>query len=328
MRYVVVGAGAVGSSIGGRLYAGGHEVVLVARGAHGAALRAGGLTLVTPRERLRLPVAVAERPDEVDLRVDDALILAVKSQDTIAALDVWAARPVGGVTAGERLPVVCAQNGVANERMALRRFRNVYGMCVILPSTHLRPGEVIAPGDPYTGQLTLGRYPTGTDSVVEQIAADMEKSGLLAPVVADVMRWKYAKLLNNLANAIDAVTGTDAPDLRARARAEAWAVFTAAGISCVTDEEFVTARGGNVRVAPIDGVDHKYSSSWQSLTRHTGTIEADYLNGEITLLGRLHGVPTPVNDALTRAANESARLGRAPGTLTVDDLTRLVAAHP
>jgi hypothetical protein len=51
---------------------------------------------------------------------------------------------VGGGTAGERLPLVCAQNGVAGERMALRRFRRVYGMCVWLPSTFLRPGHVAA----------------------------------------------------------------------------------------------------------------------------------------------------------------------------------------
>ena len=48
----------------------------------------------------------------------------------------------------------------------------------------------------------------------------------------------------------------------------------------------------------------------------TGTIEADYLNGEIALLGREHGVPAPVNEALQRLANQAAREHRSPGFMT------------
>jgi 2-dehydropantoate 2-reductase len=48
MRYIIIGAGAVGGAIGGRLFEGGREVVLVARGAHYRALAEKGLTLVTP----------------------------------------------------------------------------------------------------------------------------------------------------------------------------------------------------------------------------------------------------------------------------------------
>ena len=71
------------------------------------------------------------------------LILAVKAQDSVAALDAWAWQPVtGGGTAAEALPLLCAQNGVASERLALRRFRQVYGVCVWLPATHLEPGAV------------------------------------------------------------------------------------------------------------------------------------------------------------------------------------------
>lgn len=73
------------------------------------------------------------------------LIFAVKSQDTIAALDPWP----------RHLPVVCAQNGVAIERMALRRFERVYGMCVWLPASHLDPGTVRAYGAPMSGMLQV-----------------------------------------------------------------------------------------------------------------------------------------------------------------------------
>jgi len=57
-------------------------------------------------------------------------------------------------------------------------------------------------------------------------------------------------------------------------------------------------------------------SSWQSLARRSGVIEADQLNGEVVLLGRLHGVPTPVNELLRRLAIADARAGAPPGRHT------------
>jgi 2-dehydropantoate 2-reductase len=66
---------------------------------------------------------------------------------------------------------------------------------------------------------------------------------------------------------------------------------------------------------PVHGSGHANSSSWQSLQRGTGTIETDFLNGEIVLLGRLHGIPTPVNAAVQRLANRIAREHLTPGSL-------------
>ena len=67
------------------------------------------------------------------------------------------------------------------------------------------------------------------------------------------------------------------------------------------------------------------SSSWQSLARGTGAIEMDYLNGEIALLGRLHGVRTPVNAALTELAARHAHGGGRPGELSVDEVLAVAA---
>jgi 2-dehydropantoate 2-reductase len=67
-------------------------------------------------------------------------------------------------------------------------------------------------------------------------------------------------------------------------------------------------------------------SSWQSLARGTGSVEADYLNGEIVLLGRQYGVPTPVNETLQRLANTAARERRSPGSMTVAEVTAAVEA--
>ncbi|MEU6253705.1 2-dehydropantoate 2-reductase N-terminal domain-containing protein [Streptomyces sp. NPDC047043] len=329
MRYIIIGAGAVGGSIGGRLAGAGHDVVLVARGAHHAALRDGGLRLRVPDGEYTYRLPTVEGPDGLgELRADDVLVLAVKTQDTVAALQAWGPAPVaGGGTAAERLPLFCAQNGVEGQRLALRVFRRVYGVCVWLPSTFLEPGSVSAGGAPLTGMLHLGRHPHGTDETARLVAADLEKSHFEAPVVPDVARWQYAKLLANLGNALEAVAGPIAGDkageLYQRVRAEGEAVLDAAGIAYASVEEQRALRGHKVDLVSLDGAPRGGGSSWQSLTRGTGNIEADYLNGEIALLGRLHGVPTPLNDLLQHLANTFARERRAPGSMPVEDLVRL-----
>jgi 2-dehydropantoate 2-reductase len=329
MRYIIIGAGAVGGTIGGRLFESGHEVLLVARGPHLAALRESGLRLAVPDGVLTLPVPAVGGPQELELRPDDVLVLAVKTQHSAALLDTWSARPVaGGGTAGDLLPLLCTQNGVENERLALRRFRRVYGVCVWLPSTHLEPGRVAAAGSPISGILHVGRYPAGRDATAERIAADLSASRFHAPVSDDVMRWKYAKLLANLNNALEAVGGPVTGELRlavaARTAAEGAAVLAAAGIGHPDDEEQLAARGDRITLVPVEGEERGGGSSWQSLARRAGDIEADHLNGEIVLLGRLHGVPTPLNEALRRLANTFAREGRAPGGLPEAELAALL----
>ncbi|TXS48409.1 ketopantoate reductase family protein [Streptomyces sp. uw30] len=329
MRYIVIGAGAVGGVIGGRLAGSGHEVVLVARGAHHEALRDHGLRLRVPQGELTHRLPVVDGPAALgELRPDDVLLLAVKTQDSVAALRTWGPVPVrGGGTAAERLPLFCAQNGVEGKRLALRLFRRVHGVCVWLPSTYVEPGVVSAAGSPLTGILHLGRHPHGTDETTRLVAADLEKSHFEAPVVADIARWQYAKLLSNLGNALEAVTGPvdseEAAALLRQVRAEGVAVLDAAGIAYVSTEEQQKVRGDKVTLVPLDGAPRGGGSSWQSLNRGTGTIEADYLNGEIALLGRLHGVPTPLNELFQHLANTFARERRAPGSMPVGELVRL-----
>ncbi|MBL1084291.1 ketopantoate reductase family protein [Streptomyces actinomycinicus] len=329
MRYIIIGAGAVGGTVGGRLAQAGREVVLVARGRHLAALREHGLRLRVPQGESTYRLPAVDGPGPLgELRADDVLVLAVKTQDTVAALDTWADVPVaGGGTASERLPLVCLQNGVESGRLALRRFRHAYGVCVWLPSTFVEPGVVSAAGTPLTGILHLGRLPDGADDTARRIAADLTEAHFEAPVVADVARWQYAKLLGNLGNALEAVGGPvaseEAQDLFARVRAEGEAVLRAAGIPHVSPDEQRAARGDKVTLVPLEGAPRGGGSSWQSLARGTGTIEADYLNGEIVLLGRLHGVPTPLNELLQRLANRFARERRTAGSLPVGELLLL-----
>ncbi len=225
MRYLIIGAGAVGGTVGGRLAQAGREVVLVARGRHLTALREHGLRLRVPEGESTHRLPAVDGPGPLgELRADDVLMLAVKTQDTVAALEAWADVPVaGGGTAARRLPLVCLQNGVESARLALRRFRHVYGVCVWLPSTFVEPGVVSAAGTPLTGVLHLGRVPHGTDDTARRIAADLADARFEAPVVPDVARWQYAKLLGNLGNALEAVSGPvaseEAQALYARASA-------------------------------------------------------------------------------------------------------------
>lgn len=334
MRYVIVGAGAVGGTIGGRLAQHGHEVVLVARGRHADALAADGLRLIAPdgEQTFRLPVVTS--PADLQLSPEDALVLATKTQDSAAVLSDLAGLPVRGTSrvAADLIPVVCAQNGVENERLALRRFAHVYGVCVMLPASHLEPGVVHSQGSPYSGLLDLGRFPHGIDVTATTVAADLASSSFVSEPVEEVMRWKYAKLLRNLGNAVDALCGSEngtnntagAEELLRRARQEALDCLAAAGIDVVPSDEWTAHRGGLVEIKPVAGQQRLGGSTWQSLARGAGSVEADYLNGEIVLLGRLHGIATPVNAVLQEQANAAARQGVAPGSLDVEVLKEAV----
>lgn len=316
MRYIVYGAGAIGGAIGGRLAQSGQQVFLIARGPHLEALRRGGLRLVTPEEEVRSPLTAVGSPVEAGPEPGDVIILAMKSQGTEAAL-----RELDAVV-GPDVTVVCAQNGVDNERTVLRRGLATYAMCVMLPATHLEPGTVFLHAAPVGGILDVGRYPIGIDERSEGLAADLQAAMFDSRADPNVMRWKYAKLLNNLGNALDAACGPGSrrSDLFRRARAEGEACYRAAGIDHASREEDRQRRTVMSPPRAAGGLEHQGSSSWQSLARGTGNIEADWLNGEIVLLGRLHGVPTPVNEVLRRLANRMARDRVRPGSLSTEQI--------
>ncbi|HEX6683330.1 MAG TPA: 2-dehydropantoate 2-reductase N-terminal domain-containing protein [Candidatus Limnocylindrales bacterium] len=308
MRFVVYGAGAIGGSLGALLSAAGEEVVLIARGAHLEAMRDKGLRLVSPDGDAVRRIEAVGGPEEIGWRHDDVVLMAMKTQDTEAAL----VRLPPGVA------VVSVQNAVANERMMLRHFDGVYGVCVMFPTSHLEPGVVVVHSTPVPGILDIGRFPSGVDDRAEAIAAAFRRAGFRSEPQPDIMRLKYTKLLMNLGNAVEALCppSPERQDIAARLRQEARGVLDAAGIGYAGEEENRAYRGDAITVKDIAGQPRSGSSSWQSLARGTGTIEADYLNGEIVLLGRLYGVPVKWNENAQRRARDAARQHAAPGSLT------------
>lgn len=316
MRFIVYGAGAVGGVIGGRLAEHGSEVVLIARGAHAEAIAGSGLTIESPHGTSTIRVPVVTDPSEIDFRPDDVVVIAVKSQDTASVLARLR------LCMPPSTPVVCAQNGVGNERAVLRLFPNVIGMNVMCPATHLVPGVVQAFTMPVSGILDIGRYPSGVDHVCESFSESLEQATFVSVPRPDIMRWKYTKLLMNLGNAIEALCGPAAargPLFRVL-RDEGMKCLAAAGIDYVPEQEDVERRGDLLRVHPIGDKARGGGSTWQSVVRGTGSIETDHLNGEIVLLGRLHGVPTPANELMQQLMFEMAVHSLQPGTLTTDTI--------
>jgi 2-dehydropantoate 2-reductase len=332
-RYVLIGAGAIGGGIGARLHQAGRSVALVARGDHLRAIREHGLRLRTPEEDVRLPVPAVAGPDEITLTSDDVLILATKTHQAPEALLTWADVEVaGGGTAGERLPLLTALNGVASEDMALRYFARVYGVCVWMWAAHLTPGEVVLEGVPVSGVFHIGRVPAAATHMEDlellgQVKDDWSESRLTVALPADVMRWKYRKLLTNVGNAVQALLGRQrgAGELVRAAEAEGRSVLDAARIRYTSDEEESAARAHSFTVRPVPGMPEFIGgSTWQSLRRGTGNVETDYLNGELVRIARQIGMAAPINAALAALGRRAARTGQRPGDLSVQQLAELL----
>ena len=312
MRIIIYGVGAVGGVLAARLSGAGETVIGIARGKQLEAIRADGLQLTTPLEVERHKFAVVASPAEIVFEPDDVICLTMKTQDTLGALDDLRR---AGVTSQA---IFCFQNGVSNEDMALRLFPNVFAVTVQLPATFIEPGVVASFFAPKLGFFDIGRHGVGDQGVAEQMAEHLDRAGFGCFLHADIWPVKYAKLLNNVGNAIDAALGSGAETQRltALARVEATTVLNIAGIAVAPQND----RSALGSMHEIEGVARVGSSSAQSLARGAGSIETDYLNGEIILLGRKHGVPTPINTYFADVTQSMVAHGQAAGTLTLETL--------
>lgn len=331
-RYLVYGAGAVGSVVGGLLHRAGRRACLVARPAHAAAMAAHGLRLETSTEKLTLDVPAVADLSETAPTEGDAVLLCVKATQTAAAVaDI--ARRLPPPT-----PVFCLQNGVANEAVVAECFTNVYPVLVLFNAVLPEPGRVVLT---ITDFLAVGRFPKGTDALTAQAAADLTAAGLPTREHPDAMAVKWGKLIGNLNNALLAVTDCywqkafADPEMLAMMRAvmdEGLRVLAAAGVSPAdvtgrfdirAQVEALAAR--RVAFSDVPPEQRGYPSMWQDLHFRRPETEVEYLNGEIVRLGERHGVPTPINRALVAAVKESIQTGRGVGQFPLARLRERIA---
>lgn len=319
VRVIIFGAGAVGSVLGGRLHQGGAAVVLVARPAHVDAITSGGLRLRMASHTDIINVPAVTSVDELRPGTDDVVIITAKTQDTPPIHDALLAW-------NPNLAIVCGTNGVEHERMALRRFERVYGMVIQMPCQFERPGEVTALFSPNNALVDVGRYPSGIDETASNLAAMIDASPRVScKPDADVMVQKYAKLLVNLGNAADAACGREGRNARVVAVAieEGRRAFDAAGIRYRLADERNEEMRDRMTTMQFDipvGDTFLGGSTWQSLAKGATSLETDYFNGEVIMLGRMYGIATPANLFLQQLAATMLREKTQPGMRTTAEL--------
>ncbi len=338
MRFIIHGAGAIGSVVGGYLAEGGAEVVLVARPAHAEAIAAHGLTIKSRNgDRVVKRLTVVTEPAQIAPRPGDVIFLTVKTSQT--ADSVQHLREIFP----EETPIVCLQNSVRNEELAARRFLHVYGAMAGISATFLSPGMVSHTRETL---LSLGNYPRGCDEFALQIADVLTRAGFTATTHESIMAVKWCKLILNLNNATFAIIdkhlqfGLVSPEIAqfmADVNEEGVHVLETAGISLddpnnpydvkhlIGELRRVTADPEKMQEEAESNFEHRtYPSTWMDLKQKRGETEASYFNGEIILLGEKHHVHTPYNSTLFNIVETMAVEGAEPGLYSIDELKSMV----
>ena len=295
MRACVVGCGAVGSLFAANL-AQLDDVEVWAYDLsrdHVDAINASGLRLTGAGEvvgRVRATTEAAELPS------CDFGIVATKAMHTEDAIAATAHAFADGAVAS-------VQNGVGNEEVVARYVSRV------IRGTTFPAGRILSPGVvqwDVKGDTTLGPFEP-QPARMEEIALLAEactRGGMPTAAVDDARPAQWRKVIFNAAsNPVGALTGLthgrvcERPDLRAIVSAlvdEGKAVAAAQGITLDADPEELIDHAAKPEV----GYGHK-ASMLQDVEARRAT-EIDYLNGGIARFGRELGVPTPLNDAITR----------------------------
>jgi len=319
MRFIIYGAGGIGGVIGGHLARTGHDVVLIGRPGHVKAINENGLRLITPTGTHILQIPSVTGPEQIEFTADDVACFCMKGQDTEGAL-----RDLQAVV--DDVPVFCFQNGVRNEEIAARYFPRVYGVMVRVGAVYLEDGEVTARRDP-PGWFIIGCYPRGSDGLAEAVAENLRDASFLVMTTEDVMPYKWGKLMGNLGNAIGAITGgrwADVMPIMQAAQQELRELLSQADIHWISQEE-VNKEWSDI-TAPLRGrLDTEaQSSTWQSLARKQGTVETEFLNGEVVRLALRMGRQAPINEKIVKVAQEMAANQELPGKYTPAQLSSLL----
>jgi len=327
-RYVVFGAGAIGSILGAALHRSGQDAVLVGRGPHVQAIRKDGLRLMSEGVLRHIKARAIESLGEIKPRQDDVLLLTVKSQDTEAA-----ARQLIGIYP-PRTSIVSLQNAVRNEEILGTQFQQVYGGLVEFSGNYLSPGFV---EHTRNNLVAIGRYPEGVGPVSERITADLTVAGFRVECHPQVMDLKWWKLLLNVNNALLALLGCwlqkahsdpSIYSLMADVMDESLGVLENAnihprapqGLPPIETTIERLRRGGFVCDYELASERRTYPSTWQDLRLQRPATEVDFLNGEIVRLGKSLGVPTPLNLILVNLIHSAVQHKDLPGKYSPEEI--------
>lgn len=322
MRICVFGAGAVGGFLAAKLAHAGHEVSAVARGAQLAAFQANGVRLKTANEDIQAPLKASDRP--ADLGPQDAVIFTTKAHSLKEAAEA------SGPLIGPDTALVFAQNGIpwwyahGFEAPGLQPGPNPaldpdgaiwrgfgpersVGAVIHSPNAVSEPG-VIVNNAKRPPRLLLGAPDGVSRPEIEALSAALIAVGVEAPVLPDIRRAVWSKLILNVSAAPCAVlTGgaiksfLEDPGMQkiaASAMAEAIAVAAAHGFELDVD---IAAN-----VDPANRPNHK-PSMLQDLEAGR-QMEVDPILGSVHGFAKAAGVPTPTIDVLLPLLRTRARL--------------------
>jgi 2-dehydropantoate 2-reductase len=299
LNIAVLGAGSLGSVMGGVLAEAGHRVTLINRNsAFVDAINQHGLTLNAAGIDRTVKLRAVTQCSDLDLSHGelDVLLVLVKSFHTESAIQ--AALPI----LGERTVVLSLQNGVGHEAI----LSGTVGAGKVLAGKTYVGGDVLGPGrviDGSRGKETIIGELDGTMSErAQRIATAFSAAGLVTQVSSSIMCIIWDKLLVNAATGpLSAITGLSYGPLYEQAGlestaiaavAEGMAVAKAAGIAL----SFSSPREPWLKAGA--GLPREFKNSMlQSLDKGSVT-EIDFINGVIVEQGLRFGVPTPVNATL------------------------------
>ena len=301
---LVMGAGAIGCYLGGCLQAAGVPVVFIGRPRVLATLREHGLTLTDlDGGRRRLDPAALSLHAQIPAGIAPSLVLlAVKSGATAdAAAQLGAALPSG-------TPVVSMQNGVSNTATAH----------AAAPSLRLLAGMVpfniaeLAPGHYHRG--TTGVLAAQDDAALRARLADFERAGLPLHLHADLRAVQWGKLLLNLNNPVNALSGLPLrAQLMDRGYRQCLAALQSEALAVLRSANIQPARVGALpphRIPPLLRlptplfrliaarmlrIDRSARSSMADDLSNGRATEIDALCGEVVRLAESRGLAAPIN---------------------------------
>lgn len=297
MKIAVMGAGALGGYFGGRLAQAGHEVTLIARGAHLEAIQANGLKIHSPKGDAHLR-GIRATGDPATVGPVDLVLFMVKNIDVESAGD--AIRPM----LGPETTVVTCQNGIT----AWERLAAIIGQQHVLPGVARIPGAITAPGEithhaPFD-MLSFGEPGGGTSPRCEALRDALAEAGTTPVLQDNILHDLWTKFCGQSTLAsMTTLTGLDIGPLRANpasrdlffaAIEEAYAVARAA-LPDIPEDTVATVRDFILNLP-----DHMHASMLDDL-RNGKPLEHEYLSGDLVRIGAEHGVPTPIHSVLYAA---------------------------